>query len=579
MQIAASPETSPSTGTDPLEKRSLFWSLVGLGMVIAIALIFGWTLRQINDSDYWVEHTREVISRNRQLLTDVKDAESAERGYIITGDESYLAPYRIASDDIASKASMLRQSVSDNPTQQQRVLALQALISQRTAVLDQALHERGIAGFAAAEAVVRSGQGRSVMKKIQESSQQIEDVEYRLLEERSQHRQERVRAGFYATIAASLLALVGFVLTPLDVRNALRQRNRAEAVRRESESTAQALFEAAAQSIIIVDPGGHILTTNPATAKTFGYSPAELQGQTVDILLPERLQAAHVQHRDHYFAQPQNRPMGIGLDLPARRKDGSEFFAEISLSYIRSAKGTLAVAFVTDISRRRGDSESIRRQKDELRLLTGRLMTAQDDERRRIARDLHDDLSQRLAYLAMDLGKLATKPSAKEFVPDLRPLQLRAVDAAETVRRISHQLHPAVIDDIGLEGAMEQYCEEFEERAGIATEFTSRDVPESLPREVASSIYHIFQECLRNVSKHSKTDAVLVNLTVVDNVLRLAVKDRGVGLSKERAGGEVTIGILGMKERAHLLNGTLTIASQAGMGTEVSVEVPLNAGS
>jgi PAS domain S-box-containing protein len=575
VSIATSSTMSPSTGMDPLEKRSLFWSSVGLGMMVAITLIFGWTLRQIQDSDHWVEHTREVISHNRQLLSDIKDAESAERGYIITGDKSYLPPYTAANADILATRSKLGQLVSDNPEQQGRLQHLENLISQRMAVLDEALRQRGAVGFAAAEAVVIAGRGRRVMKEIRNSSQQIEEAENQLLQQRSQLRQRRVQGGFYATIIASLLALVGFVLAPLDVHNALKQRNRAQAVRRESDSTAQALFQAAAQAIFIVDESGRIMMANPAAEKIFGYSPAELQGQTIDLLLPERLRTAHVEHRKHYFAHPQNRPMGMGMDLHARRKDGGEFFAEISLSYIQTAKGMLGVAFLTDISRRRADSDSIRHQKDELRRLTGRLMTAQDDERRRIARDLHDDLSQRLAYLAMDLGKLATKPSAKDLVPDLRPLQLRAADAAETVRRISHQLHPAVLDDIGLEAAMEQYCEEFEERAGIATEFSSRNVPDSLPREIASSVYHIFQECLRNVSKHSRTAAVLVNLSVVDNMLRLAVKDQGVGLSRERAGGEVSIGILGMKERAHLVNGTLTIASQLGMGTEVSVEVPL----
>lgn len=203
-------------------------------------------------------------------------------------------------------------------------------------------------------------------------------------------------------------------------------------------------------------------------------------------------------------------------------------------------------------------------------------MTAEDDERRRIARDLHDDLSQKLAYLAMDIGKLVAKPENQQITGDLRPLQVRAAEAAEIVRQISHQLHPSILDDIGLEAAIEQYCEEFQARSGIETHFASRDLPDSIPRDVARSVYHIFQECLRNVSKHAKTQQAFVTLDVIDNRLRLTVKDEGVGLSEDRVGPGTSIGLIGMKERALLVNGTLSIQSQTGEGTEISVAVPLS---
>jgi PAS domain S-box-containing protein len=572
------PPRSPDSllETDALQKRSLIWLAIGLAMLVIVGMIAAWSLRQVNTSDYWVDHTREVISNNQQLLSDVKDAETAERGYIITGDESYLEPYNPAAADISQTVARLQQLMADNPGQQRRIENLERLIAQRMAVLNQAVQRRRDSGFEAAQKVVVAGQGRAVMKQIRDASRQIETEEYRLLQERSRLRQIRIRNGFIATLAASLLALVALLSATFDVRRAVRQRDLAQRSRQESESTTHALFESASQAIFIVDRSGRIVMANPATEKMFGYPASELLGQSVDALVPDQLRGVHAGHRQRYFASPQSRPMGLGLDLQGRRKDGTEFFAEISLSYIETAQGTLGVAFVTDISKRRADEEAIRQQGDELRRLAGRLMTAQDDERRRIARDLHDDLSQKLAYLAMDLGKLATKPSAQELLGDVRPLQLRAAEAAESVRRISHQLHPSILDDIGLEAALEQYCEEFEERSGIATEFTSRSVPESLPQEIASSVYHIFQECLRNVSKHSQAQAVSVTLEVVENTLRLRVRDEGVGLSAERLQAGVSIGIVGMKERAHLVNGKLSIQSQSGQGTEVSVEVPLS---
>jgi PAS domain S-box-containing protein len=186
---------------------------------------------------------------------------------------------------------------------------------------------------------------------------------------------------------------------------------------------------------------------NPAAAYILGYSEDELVGQAIEVLVPDNVRQAHPTHRDAYFASPQNRPMGFGRDLRARRKDGTEFPAEISLSSVSTARGPLAVAFLTDISKRKADEDAIRRQREDLRNLSGQLMSAQDDERRRIARDLHDDLSQKLAYLAIDLGRIGMKPEATLLVDDLRPLQTRATEASNTVRHISHQLHPSVLDD------------------------------------------------------------------------------------------------------------------------------------
>ncbi len=567
------PPTPHSAAIDPVEKRAFLWSAVGLGMLLTISLLGAWTLRQINQSDLWVDHTHEVIRYNQQLLSDVKDAESAERGYIITGDEAYRIPYESSVQDIPRSLAKLQELTGDNAAQQERLKNLQPLISRRFAVLENALRQRKEYGLEAAQRIVLAGQGRAATQQIRDAVQQIESEEYRLLEQRSRGRQARIKDGFVAVLAAAALALLAFLSAPFDVRRAIRQRNLAAQAQKESESTAHALFEAATQAIFLVDRQGRIAMANPATAAMFGYLPHELIGEPIELLIPDHLRHGHVGHRSRYFENPQSRAMGLGMDLRACKKDGAEFAAEISLSSVQSAQGTLAVAFVSDISKRKADEHAIREQREDLRSLAGRLMTVQDDERRRIARDLHDDLSQRLAFLAMDLGKLATKPSALGLTPDLRPLQLRAAEAAETVRRISHQLHPSVLDDIGLEAALEQYAEEFEQRSGITTRFISRNMPDSLPPDVASSVYHIAQECLRNVSKHSQAETVSIDLEFRDQVVRLTIKDQGIGLNAHQP--ERGIGIVAMKERALLVNGKFSIQSQTGAGTEVSVEVPV----
>jgi PAS domain S-box-containing protein len=558
---------------DLVERRVYIWSAIGLGMLIIVALIGAWSLRQINDSARLVEHTRDMIASNERLLVDIKDAESGERGYIITGDPGYLVPYQAAVRDIPEASSRLQQLTGDNSEQQARLQHLNDLIQQRLAVLDSGLRERDQSGFDAARNVVLAGRGRVVMEQIREVSAQIDAEESRLLEGRSHIRQARIRNGSFAAFAATLLALVAFLVAPLDVRRVVRERDLAARAQKESESTAHALFQAAAQGIFLVDNAGNIVMANPAAADILGYAEKELIGQSIEVLVPDTVRKAHPTHRDSYFAHPQNRPMGFGRDLRARRKDGSEFPAEISLSSVNTMRGPLAVAFLTDISKRKADEDAIRRQREDLRNLSGQLMTAQDDERRRIARDLHDDLSQKLAYVAIDLGRIGMKPEAAPLIDDIRPLQARATEASNTVRHISHELHPSVLDDIGLDAALEQFCSEFEQRTGIATEYLCRDVPEPLSPEIARSLYHIAQESLRNVSKHSQTESVRVTLEYSDSVLRLTVKDEGIGLSADRTGRG--IGMVAMKERAHLVNGKVSIASEHGQGTEVRVEVPL----
>lgn len=576
--MAAEARINFQEASSPLKRRSLLWSALGLGMLLIIGLIAVWTVRQVSDSEFWVAHTREVIQAAQQFSTDLKDAESAQRGYIITGQQDYLSSYQAATNRVPSDLSTLARLTTDNPAQQARLTQLEPLVARRLAELSERIRLRQERGFEAAQQALVLGQSPILMDEIRDQQIQIEEVENRLLTGRSRTLRAQIRRGFMGTLIAALLALVALILAPIDVHRAVLQRDLARREQQESESTAHSLFQSASQAILIVDQRGQIVMANPATASMFGFAPDELRGQLIERLLPEKLRATHVAHRDRYFSQPQSRPMGLGLDLQARRKDGSEFFAEISLSYIQTVEGTLAVAFVTDISKRRADEQAILQQREELRLLAGRMMTAQDDERRRIARNLHDDLSQTLAYLAMDVGKLVAQ-SPEEVAKQLRRLQRRAVEAAETVRHISHQLHPSILDDLGLTAALEQYCEEFQERSGITTTFASEDVPEYLPRDISSCIYHIAQESLRNVSKHSRTDAVFVKLAAVDGVIRLTVKDRGIGLSQDSSGSRTSIGIVGMQERARLVNGNLLLQSKTGEGTEVSVEVPVAAAS
>ncbi len=572
------PAISPVRAQDTVLRRSLIWSGVGIGTIVLIAISTFSTQRQVDLFDYWVDHSRAVISSTKALQTDLTRAESAERGFLLTGLDRYLPPFHDAESKLFESLSRLKGLTADNPAQQERLRRLEPMLRARMSVMNDIINLRATSGLQPAIDLILPGRGDEMSRQIRELAQEFENEESRLLEDRTRDRQKWSHIGLVATLVAGSLALIVMITAPIDLRRTVVQRELADRHFREAESRAHALFESASQGIFVADRDGHIVMSNSALTSIFGYSARELQTMKVEQLLPESLRDRHVGLRDQYFARPQNRPMGLGLDLQARHKDSSNFYAEISLSHIETEQGTMAVVFVTDISKRRADEMAIHQQRADLRALAGQLMTAQDDERRRIARNLHDDLSQRLAYLSMDLGKLAMRPLDPETIDHVRILQRGAAEAGETVRVISHELHPSVLDDIGLEAALEQYCEEFQERTGIRTEFKVGDLPGNIPRDVANSIYHIGQECLRNVAKHSRAQHAIVTLAMSDNILRLEVDDRGVGMRTGRAAGS-SLGLIAMKERARLVNGSVAVASREGEGTRVLVEIPLDSDS
>ena len=245
-------------------------------------------------------------------------------------------------------------------------------------------------------------------------------------------------------------------------------RKRMEATLRESEATIRALLETAAQSILAVDLDGTVVLANRMAVEMFGHGHSELLGMSLEKLIPERFRTRHFSYRTEFAANPRTRPMGVGIDLQGLRKDGTEFPIEVSLSTVQTSRGTLAVAFVTDITTRKQAETSLRNSENELRALARSLLTAQEDERRRVARDLHDDVTQRLALLSIEIGKLAaaTSSSVDEIATRLRSFQSQARHASNEVRRLSHGLHPSVIEDFGLSTALEEFCGEFATRPG-----------------------------------------------------------------------------------------------------------------
>jgi len=205
-----------------------------------------------------------------------------------------------------------------------------------------------------------------------------------------------------------------------------------------------------------------------------------------------------------------------------------------------------------------------------------KLAAAQGAERQRIARELHDGLIQDLAALAVDLGKRAsdTVASSDDRKSEYKALQVRVVEAATAARHIAYELHPSELDDLGLENALKQYCQEFGRQQGLTIEYSSRAVPQKLKREITSAIYKVAQEGLWNVAKHSKAKKAKISLEGDDNVVRLRVEDSGAGFNMLKLNQPDGIGLASMRERTELIRGKFTITSAPRKGTQITVEVP-----
>ena len=220
-------------------------------------------------------------------------------------------------------------------------------------------------------------------------------------------------------------------------------------------------------------------------------------------------------------------------------------------------------------------------QRKDMRALAARLLTAQEDERRRVSRELHDQICQQLASLAIDIAELAAHPSppAKERRRRLMALEERAVKTSEEARHLAYELHPSVLDDLGIVSALRALYKEFSAKRSPVVKFTNSPLPGSIPREIAACLYRVTQEALQNAAKHATAHHISVALTFREGIVSLSIEDDGVGFDIERVNGRGGLGLIGMEERARMVNGELSIASRTGHGTRIALAVPLSGGN
>lgn len=218
-------------------------------------------------------------------------------------------------------------------------------------------------------------------------------------------------------------------------------------------------------------------------------------------------------------------------------------------------------------------TEKVDEQTRELRDLTSKLLYVQEEERKRIARELHDDLSQRMAALSIKAGNLEQKTESEEQKSELRDLHKALVNVATDIHGLSRRLHPSILDDLGLVDALRSEIDSFKEREGIFVNFDASEAINNLSSDVELSLFRIVQESLRNIIKYSAASHVNVELKDVDNTIYLSVQDNGMGFDVPSAMRSPGLGLQSMRERAKLINGDLKISSVLNEGTKIEIKI------
>ncbi len=328
-----------------------------------------------------------------------------------------------------------------------------------------------------------------------------------------------------------------------------------------------AVFDASPDAMLVVDADGVIRDLNRQAVAMFGWSREELAGSDVERLIPDASRSRHRGHRARYGEAPQPRPMGEGLELEALRKDGTAIPVEISLSPSQLGSGRQhVICAIRDIAAWK-----------RMRRMSGMLIAAAEQERKHLSRELHDEFLQHLVALKIRVKLLADEKDDGERE---RARARIAEDIAGTilgVKRMIRGLLPPELDRRGFTAALDSVFRDIEDVYGFTVHARLEQVDGRLDAVATLALYRIVQEAVANAVKHAGVKEAVVTLRAANGAVRATIRDEGCGFrlpDAEAAGGDASIGLAGMRERAALVGGTAVVQTAPGRGTTVRVSVP-----
>lgn len=330
---------------------------------------------------------------------------------------------------------------------------------------------------------------------------------------------------------------------------------------RVSEKRLAAILDTTVDAIITIDDRGSVLSFNSAAEKIFGYRADEVIGENVRVLMPERYAVEHDQYIRNYLQSREAKIIGIGREVVGRRRNGSEFPMDLSVSEVAIDGSTTFTGIIRDISERR------RLQSEILRI--------GDDERRRIGQDLHDELGQMLTGLGLMAQNVARRLEQRgaDEADDVRQIATFVRKADEFARNLSRGLVPVELGEQGLSAAIERLARNGAKLFGIDCTFSAPEDLAAMDPFVCGHLYRIAQEALSNATRHGKATRVAIDLSKRDSGVVLSVTDNGTGLPPDWEAGE-GLGIKIMHYRASIAGGTLEVKPRPEGGTRVTCVIP-----
>lgn len=564
---------------------------VALLSIIAMGALQYRVARGVVEDNHWVSHTQDVLREIEATEKGLNDADACAQSFVISGDASSLAACQQEAQGIAQHLQNLRSLTQDSPDQQHRLATLEALMGDTLRVIQQEIDLRrsgqlSESGLADLESLIRRSVG-----EVRANAAEMQTVELDVLRHRRQAALASDREINWMIIIGSFAAFVLVGVSGIALWSDMAARRRAEQTLRESEERFRLIVEAVQDYAIFgLDPEGRVVTWNAGAERINGYKTFEIFGKHLSSFYSREDVASGKPHQE--------------LDLAARkgsgeiegwrvRKDGTRFWCNAVVTALRDELGRL-IGFTNitrDVTERMLAQKAIEESREKLEAsekslheLSMQLLRLQDEERKRIGREMHDSLGQYLSVLKMKLDSMTDEErhrDAEAITEEIATCAALADDCVKEVRTISYLLYPPMLDELGLKSAIPWYLDGFSRRSGIQTSLEISEDFERLPRDAELILFRILQESLTNVHRHSGSRTANVRVQREANGVILEVTDCGKGVPSEIVEeaardwvGTPGVGLRSMSHRLRQFGGKLELIS-TGSGTLLRAALPL----
>lgn len=556
--------------------RGVAWT----AFAAAVALLVGCSIYLVRATNHFsagetlVGHTREVQIQVENLGAEVFQASNSAEAFVLTGDPGLLEGYENAVARIPGDISRLRRLTADNADRGPQLDALEADARNELALLANLItaHRKGTSTIDADAQMAR--QTADLQARVERQLQEVRDDEDRLLNSRQAASRANYRHTLNMIAITSGVALLLLMLQMFLLNYSYNQYRRTEEAANQSREIVNAFFSSSTVGFGILDSQLRYTRVNDVLPRMAALKPEDLLGKTVPEIFGPRGMRTESVLRDVLKNGKPLLDREITAELPGAPGEVRHWLVNYFPIPGRLGEFTQIGVIAVDVTARRNAEEALRK-------LSGRLLGIQDQERRRIARELHDSLGQYLAALKIAL-ELAHGAAASETNKTLLPECIEIVEKSiSETRTLSHLLHPPLLDEAGFASAASWFVTGFSQRSGIPV---SLELPDDLPRlseSVEIALFRVLQESLTNVHRHSQTRSADIKVEVDAEEITMEVSDHGRGMPQHvlqqlrGEGSKLGVGLAGMRERIHELGGKFDVTSGED-GTTVRAAVPLS---